>query len=135
MAKAKEAQILAFSIPNKPGQLAAVADLIAQAGVNVKAILAQESGSQAEFRILTAKNAKVRKALGPLNVEVREEPVIWVELPNKAGSLEKIARKIAGASVNITRTWAASFKGKTSTLVMQTSDDKKALEAMAGKNK
>ncbi|HVP19186.1 MAG TPA: hypothetical protein VMU36_09330 [Spirochaetia bacterium] len=135
MAKAKEAQQLSFTLPNKVGQLSAVSDLIAAAKVNIEAILAIESGAQAEFRVVTAKNPKVKKALAPLGVEVKEEAVLCIDMANKAGSLGKLAKRLADASVNINRLWATSFKGKTATAVLQTSDDKKALSSLTKKKK
>ena len=135
MAKAKGAQLLSFTLPNKVGQLSAVSDLIANAKINIEAILAVETGSQAEFRVVTAKNPKAKKALAPLGVEVREEPVLCVDMANKAGSLGKLARRLASASVNINRMWATSFRGKTATAVLQTSDDKKAISSLKKKKK
>lgn len=130
MAKAKESQLLSFSLPNKAGQLAAVSDLIGAAGVNIEALLATEAGSQAEFRVLVARNAKAKKALAALGVDIAKAPVLCVDMPNKAGSLKKVAKRLAEASVNVNRAWATSFRGKTATLVLQTSDDKKALQAL-----
>ncbi|MGA2761985.1 MAG: hypothetical protein ABSG17_01330 [Spirochaetia bacterium] len=135
MAKAKEWQLLSFALPNKTGQLAAVSDLIGAAGVNIEALLAVESGSQAEFRIIVARNAKAKKALAALGADVAETPVLCVDMPNKAGSLKKVALRLAEASININRAWATSFRGKTATLVLQTSDDKKALQALTKKKK
>ena len=47
MAKAKKVHQLSFTLPNKVGQLSAVAELIGAANVNIDAILATESGSGA----------------------------------------------------------------------------------------
>lgn len=130
MAKAKMVHQLSFTLPNKVGQLSAVGELIGAANVNIDAILATESGSGAEFRLITGKNAKAKKALATLGVEIREEDVICIRMPNKAGRLRKIAKKLAEAAVNVNRAWATSSGGKSATVVLQTSDDKKALAAM-----
>ena len=135
MAKAKEAQLLSFALPNKVGELSAFTDLIAAAKINIEAILAVEAGSQAEFRVVTAKNPKAKKVLAPLGVEVREEPALCIDMTNKAGSLGKLAKRLAAGSININRVWATSFKGKTATVVLQTSDDKKALASLKKKKK
>ena len=135
MAKAKEAQLLSFTLPNKVGQLSAVSNLIAAAKINIEAILAVEAGAQAEFRVVTAKNPKAKKALASLGVEIKDEPVLCVDMANKAGSLSKLAKRLAVASVNINRAWATGFKGKTTTAVLQTSDDKKALASLRKKKK
>jgi len=133
MAKAKIAQALIFTVPNKVGQLCAVSELIAEANVNIDAIIAVESGSSAEFRIITAKNEKAKKALSSLATDVRQESAVCVQMANKAGRLGKAAKKLADAGVNVIRAWAATFGGKSTTLVLQTSDDNKAVEALRKK--
>ena len=130
MAKARMAQLLSFKLPNKVGQLSAVGDLVGAAGVNIEAILAVESGANAEFRVVTGKGAKAKKALSTLGAEISEEGVICVQVANKAGRLSKVAKKLADAAVNVNRAWGTSFKGKSSMLFLQTSDDKKALAAL-----
>jgi len=130
MAKSKIVRQLSFTLPNKVGQLAAVSELIGAADVNIEAILALEAGANAEFRIITGKNAKVKKALLPLGVEIREEDVVHVQMLNKAGRLRKVAKKLAEAGVNVSRAWATGFGGKSAALILQTSDDKKALGAL-----
>jgi len=130
MAKAKMAQQLSFKLPNKVGQLSVVGDLVGSAGVNIEAILAIESGANAEFRVVTGRSAKAKKALSALGVEISEEDVILVRMANKAGRLSKAAKRLADASVNVNRAWGTSSGGKSSTLILQTSDDKKALAAL-----
>ena len=43
MAKVKTVKILTFTLPNKVGQLAAVSELLGEAGVNISAIRAADS--------------------------------------------------------------------------------------------
>jgi hypothetical protein len=133
VAKPKITQALIFTVPNKVGQLSAVSELLAEANVNIDAIVAVESGSSAEFCVITAKKEKAKKALSPLGTDVREESVVCVQMANKAGRLGKAAKKLAHAGVNVSRAWASAFGGKSATLVLQTSDDKKAVEALTKK--
>ena len=127
MAKAKKAQALAFTLSNKAGQLSAVCGLIAEAGVNIAGIQVTDSGANADFHIVTAKNAKARKALAPLGVEIRDEDVLSVALADKAGRLLKVAKRLADAGINVLHAWATTSDGKKASLILRTSDDKKAL--------
>jgi hypothetical protein len=53
-----------------------------------------------------------------------------VETPNKPGALERIARIIADAGINIYYFYATTSSGKTATSVIKTADDGKAIKAL-----
>jgi len=72
--------------------------------------------------------AKAKKALAPFRVGVKEEEVISVEMPNKAGELQKVAKKIANARIDIHYMYGTAGAGKTSICVFKTSDDKQAIK-------
>ena len=130
MAKAKPVKLLSFTLPNKVGQLAAVAKLLGTADVNVLALRAAEAGSNADCSIAVKNTRKALKALASLGAEVRESDALCVEVPNKAGRLEKVARKLAEAGINLQAAWSTAFTGKTASCILVTSDDKKALAVL-----
>jgi hypothetical protein len=130
MAKATSVKLLSFSIPNKVGQLAAVTAALGDAGVNINALRAAEAGSNAEVVIAVKNAAKAKKALGPLGIEPKEIDALCVEMPNKAGRLQKVAKKLADAGVNVQSTWATGFTGKTTSCVIVASDHQKAMAAL-----
>lgn len=130
MAKVKIVKLLSFTLPNKVGQLAAVTELLGEAGVSISALRAAEAGSHAEFLLAVKKPAKAKKALAPLGVELKEEDALCIEMQNKAGRLQKVAKKLAEAGVNIQSSWGTAFTGKTVSCVLITSDDKKAIAAL-----
>lgn len=130
MAKTVPVKLLSFTLPNKIGQLAAVTELLGQGNVNITSLRAAESGTHAEF-VLAMKNVgKAKKALTPLGVEMKETDALCIEMPNKAGRFQKVARKLADAGVNIQATWGTAFTGKTASCIVVTSDDKKAIAAL-----
>ncbi|MBI2485777.1 MAG: acetolactate synthase, partial [Deltaproteobacteria bacterium] len=65
-------------------------------------------------------------ALAKLGIEAKDEDVVAVEMPNKIGELQKVAKKIADAGININYVYATTGTGKTSICVLQTSDNAKA---------
>lgn len=130
MAKVKIVKLLSFTLPNKVGQLAAVTELLGEAGVSISALRAADAGSHAEFLLAVKKPAKAKKALAPLGVELKEEDALCIEMQNKAGRLQKVAKKLAEAGVNIQSSWGTAFTGKTVSCVLITSDDKKAIAAL-----
>jgi hypothetical protein len=130
MAKVKTVALLGFTLPDKVGQLAAVTSLLGDAGVNIAAIRAAGKGANAEFLIAVKKPGKARKALAPLGVELTESEALCIEMPNRAGRLQKAAKKLAEAGVDIRWTWATAFAGKTASCLISTSDDVKAIAAL-----
>jgi hypothetical protein len=133
MAKAKIVKLISFTLPNKVGQLAAAAELLGAAKTSVQAFSASDAGSNASFIIAVKNAAKASKTLAPLGVEIMELDALCVEMPNKPGRLQKVTRKLAEAGINIHSSWATAFSGKTASCILMTSDDKKALSALAGK--
>jgi hypothetical protein len=130
MAKVSAVKLLSFTIPNKVGQLAAVTVLLGDAGVNISAIRAAEAGSNAEVIVAVKNSAKAKKALAPLGVEPKETDALCVEMPNKAGRLQKVVKKLADAGVNIQSSWGTAFSGKTASCVIVATDHAKAIAAL-----
>ena len=130
MAKARKAKEISFSIANKVGLLSEVTAAIAGAKVNITAICAYEMEDESYFMLVADNNAKARKALTPFGVEIEENDIVEVELPNKPGELEKVAKKIAEAGIDIEYMYATAGGGRTATCVFKTADDKKAIRVI-----
>ncbi|MEW6215176.1 MAG: ACT domain-containing protein [Nitrospirota bacterium] len=130
MAKAKKSKQLSFAMPNRVGLLSEVSTAIAGAKVNINAVHAYEIEDKAYFMLITDSNAKAKKALSPLGVEIKEEDVVTVEMPNKVGELQKVAKKIADAGIDINYMYGTTGAGKSSTCVFKTADDKKAIKVI-----
>jgi hypothetical protein len=67
MAKVKQ---LAISLENKPGRLAAVAKVLADAKVNIGAILGSTAGAQGSVQVVVDNLAKAKKALSAAQVRL-----------------------------------------------------------------
>jgi hypothetical protein len=81
------------------------------------------------FNLITNSNAKAKKALAPLGFGIEEKDVIQVELPNKPGELQKVAKKIADAGIDIEFMYATTAGGKAA-CVLKTADDQKAMQVI-----
>jgi len=130
MAKAKKSKQLSFALPNRVGLLSKVSTVISDAKVNMQAICAYGMGKKAYFMVVTDKNAQAKKALGKLKKNIPEEDVIAVEMPNRAGALQKVAQKIADAGIDIIYMYGTAGTGKSSICVFKTVDDNKAIRAI-----
>jgi hypothetical protein len=127
MAKARKVKNLVFTLPNKVGLLSEVSSTLAQAKVNINAICAYEMEDKAIFMLAADSNVRATKALAPLGAEIKEEEVVAVDMPNRPGELEKVAKKLAEAGININLIYGTTGSGKTSTCFFKTADNKKAI--------
>ena len=130
MANARRAREISFTMPNRVGLLSEVTTAIAKAKVNITAICAYGMENNAFFMLTTNSNAKAKKALANLGVGMEEKDVVEVELPNKPGELQKVAKKIADADIDIEYMYATAGVGKTATCVFKTADDLKAIKVI-----
>jgi hypothetical protein len=130
MAKARKAKEMSFTMPNKAGLLSEVSRAIAGAGVNITAICAYAMGNTAYFMLTTASNVKAKKALEPWGVLIEERDVVEVELLNRPGELQKVAKRIADAGIDIEYMYATAGAGKSTTCVFKTANDMKAIKVI-----
>ena len=130
MAKGKKVKQLSFTLPTRAGLLSEVTSALARAKVNITAICAYEMAKNAYFMLATDSAARAKKRLAFLRIGIEEEDVVVVEMPNKVGELQKVAKKIADAGINIDYMYGTAAAGKSSTCVFKTSDDKKAIKVI-----
>jgi len=128
MAKARKVREISFTMKNKMGLLSEVTAAIAGAKVNITAICAYGMENTAYFMVTTDSNAKAKKALVSLGVGMEEKDVVEVEMLNKAGELQKVAKRIADAGIEIEYMYAAAGIGKTATCIFKTADDSKTVK-------
>jgi hypothetical protein len=116
------------------GLTAKLAAAVAAENVNILAATGYSASSErrnATFTLIVDDFAKAERALERIGAEeIHESSVIMVETPNKPGSLERIAKIIADANINIYYFYATTSSAKTATSVIKTADDEKAIKAL-----
>jgi hypothetical protein len=130
MPKVLKLNQLSFMLPDKIGLLSEVTAFITAAKINIEAICAYSMGEEGFFMIITDNNTKAQKVISQMGAEVNSEDVIAVELPNKVGQLQQVAKKISDADVDISYVYGSPVKPKM-ILIFKTADDKKVLKALA----
>jgi hypothetical protein len=119
---------LTIEVENEPGALAAVAQAISDAGVNISAATCTGPGEKAEMHILVPHAEAARHALAISSVAVTgEREVVVVDAQDRPGELADLARKVAEAGVNIDLVYVA-----TRTRVVFGAPDLDALKAALG---
>jgi hypothetical protein len=93
-----------------PGELARVANLLGNAGVNIEGYCAVTSGGgRAAIHLLVEDEAATFDALAAAGIEVAsEQEVAVVAVEDRPGVLGEITQKLADANVNLTLTYLAT---------------------------
>lgn len=129
MVKAVKAKQISFSLPSKIGLLSEVSALITAAKINIEGICAYEMDEQGFFMLMTDNPAKTKKIVSHMGAEVSMDDTITVEMPNKIGELQEVAKKISDAGIDIHYIYGSPVKGKM-TLILKTANDKKAIKVL-----
>jgi hypothetical protein len=115
MAKLKE---LTVWMENKPGTLAAMAEALGKAKVNILAFMTDEAEGQSRVRLVTDNPAKAGKTVTGLNLRFSDEEVVGVVVANKPGALAESAGKLGSAGINIKYGYTGAEEGSKKQLVV-----------------
>ena len=116
-----------ISAPNKPGELARIAEAIALKGINVTSIASigwQEAGAIA---LTTNDESGTRSALSGIG-NVEELEIIPVSLEDRPGTLAAASQKLADAGINIELVLPMGMREGKVTVAFATSDNVRARE-------
>ena len=108
MAKVKQ---LTVALENRPGALAQMAQVLADAKVNVMALLGSTAGTQGSAQVVVDQISKAKKALDKAGMTYTEATLEQFELNNKPGVLAEVAGKLAKKGINIDCAYGAMPKG------------------------
>jgi hypothetical protein len=115
MAKVKQ---LTVPLQNRPGALAEVARVLADAKVNVLAVLGSTAGAQGSAQVVVDNINKAKKVLGGAGLSYTEGTLEQFELNNKPGALAQLAGKLAKKGINIDCAYATVHKSAKKAVVV-----------------
>jgi hypothetical protein len=100
---------LQIELQDKPGTVAAAAEALGKAGVNIEGFAGFEIGGKGIAHILVEDASKARQALEGAGARVTgENQVVVLEMEDKPGSLGNVTRKIAQAGVSLNTVYVAT---------------------------
>ncbi len=99
---------LTLRLESRPGTLATLARILADAGVNITALSAPEASGRGKIRLLVNDPVRARRALRKANYRVTEEPVFTLRLRNKPGALARVAARLAKERINVRSIYATT---------------------------
>jgi hypothetical protein len=119
---------------NKPGVLAQVTRIIAQAKINILAMTMTDSSEHGVLRLVGQDPDHLRKALAGLNLPTTETEVLVVTMANRTGALAEVCQRLADAHINISYAYCTTGAsgGKTKS-IFKVADTKKAMKVLKGK--
>lgn len=99
-------------LENRPGELARVAEALADRGINIVGIsAAAASGSSGGIGITTNDADGTTTALDTAGIGYRQVEMVSVGLEDRAGTLAEAARRLADAGVNVELVMATGRSG------------------------
>ncbi|MDP8959137.1 MAG: ACT domain-containing protein [Actinomycetota bacterium] len=90
-----------LKLANRPGQLAALAQVLDDAGVNIEALAAFGVNEEGYVRLVVDDAAGARRAFHEAGFSLEEREILSTLLPNRPGSFAAMARSLAEAGINI----------------------------------
>lgn len=124
-------QQLSVLVENRPGALAAMADALKEANVNVQAIMLEGSLDFGVARIQVDGVNAARRALTTAGFQVTVGDVLVLDLPNRPGELARVCHLLAEADINVDYIFGtASSADGASELVVKVDDAVAARDAL-----
>jgi hypothetical protein len=115
---------------NKPGELARLAETIAQKGINITGFAGATAGGTGTVVLVTNDEAGTRSAVSEKGFRAREVELVMASLENKPGSLAAAAKKLADAGINIEAALPTGMSGENVSIAFATDQPAKARELL-----
>ena len=119
-------------LANRPGQLASLARLLADASVDIEAFAAVADDGQSHVRFVVESAPLARRALMAAGLEFSERAVLDTFLPRGTGSLAHMAERLASSGVNIDSLYLLHSSAEGFHIAVTVDDDDEASQALAG---
>jgi hypothetical protein len=112
-------QISVF-LENKAGRLAEVTRLLADAGINIRALSLADTSDFGILRLIVSDNDKAKEVLAQNGFTVGKTDVVAVEVEDRPGGLYKILDILFGASINVEYMYAfVQSSGKDAVIIFR----------------
>ena len=130
MATATKVKQLSFEVPNKVGLMAEISATLGKSKINIISLFGIEVGDKAIIMLITSDNTSAKKLLKKMGADAGSTDVVTIEMPNKSAEFSKVSNIIAQAGIDIHTVMGTAGSGRSSMVVLKTSDDKKVLKLL-----
>lgn len=117
-------------LPNRPGSLAGLTGLFAEAGVNIIGIASEVRDDSGMVRLAVDGDGDHSGVLSRAGFASVESRLLSLEITDEPGRLADVARRLAEGGVNVTTVYGTSFRDRVSRLLIAVENTDKALEIL-----
>ena len=122
---------IAVFLENKSGRLAEITSIIAEEGVNIRALSVADTADFGILRLIVDNVEKAQNALKEKGFTVGRTNVLAVEVSDEVGGLAKVLRSIEKAGLNVEYMYAFVNKsGQNAVLIFRFEDMDKAIASL-----
>ena len=125
----KIAMQLSVTVPNHIGALARLSDMLRAADVNIEALFCTEGGDETRVHLVVNDPETAKIVLRQIDSSLLATDVVAYQVKNHPGAIADLARKCAGAGINIKHIYATSL-GKDAMCYLEVDDMEKAKKAL-----
>jgi hypothetical protein len=125
-------QQLSVFVENEPGRLEEVARVLADAGINLRALAIAETAHFGILRVIVDDTEAAIAALGTAGIVAKVTDVVGVEVPDRPGGLAEVLGVFTGTGVSIDYMYAElAGRGGRALLIMKLEPADVALRLLA----
>ena len=124
-------QQLSVFVENRQGRLSKVLQVLRENDVNIVSMSLADTTEYGLFRLIVDKPEEGRTKLAENGFSSIVSEVLVIHLSHEPGSLQKIVQKIADANLDIEYMYGLDTDGDNASVVVKTSDAKKAEEILS----
>lgn len=121
---------LTVFIENRPGALAEITDVLAEADVNITSIMVEGEHDFGFARIRAHPFREAEQALEDEGFQIRTGEVLTLALPNQPGALHGVLEQLAKEEINIENMYGTADGGEDPEIVLQVDDSEKAKKVL-----
>ncbi len=122
---------LSIFVENKAGRLAEITDIIAKAGIDIRALSIADTTNFGILRLIVDKPDEAEKALKEAGLTVSLTDVIAIGIPDQPGGFANAMKCLADAGMGVEYMYAFVSRDKgRAYVILRVNDDKKAIEAL-----
>ena len=123
-------QISVF-LENRAGQLAGITKILAENGIDMRAISIAEAHDYGVVRLITSEPERTKNILVENGIVLSMTPVLAVAVPDRAGGLAPVLNLLADANIDIEYMYSLfTQKAGTAYMVFRVSDEEKFLDLL-----
>ena len=127
-------QQLSIFAENKPGHIAGPCSLLAEHGVDIRALTLADTQRFGILRLIVSDPAKATKLLETAGHVVKSTDVLAIEVADQPGGLAQVLSALEGTPVNIEYMYAFPFsRGGKAVLIFRFGDPDAAIKVLQAK--